>query len=99
MNNNFESKGKVRFNGATIGIALDCSNGKFSDFIANGLKIERSIYMPDGINMKNMFVADGMVSLIDGTIGGILDCRGAKFKHPNGDTNCHYRLDFIFYRR
>lgn len=94
LNNHFESKGEVRFYGATIGIALDCSNGTFRDFNANGLKIERSIYMPDGINFNKTLVANGTVSLIDGTIGGILDCRGAKFSakrftspgDPNGDA-------------
>ncbi len=85
MNNNFESKGKVRFTGATIGVALDCSNGTFRDFIANGLKIERSIYMhnkssiSDGVKMQGMLVDKGTVSLVDATIGGILDCRGARF--------------------
>jgi hypothetical protein len=79
----FEAEGEVRFFGAEIAAALDCSGGTFKNprgfaLNANGVKIGGTAFLQNG------FHAEGEVVLFGGQVGGRFSCEGGSFKSQIG---------------
>jgi hypothetical protein len=78
----FIAQGEVRFSGAEIGTALDCTGGLFENpaglaLTLDGAKVAGSVFL------CNKFKADGEVSFAGTRIDGDLNCYRGLFRNPS----------------